>query len=119
MLCPPCYGSLLLGEEFQTLTTASGLAVDYGRGLIRVRREGAAIVVPRSAGLLRFAFGVSCPARMCSTASKASTTGTACIRRWAISARWPTRVFKTNMRALLNSLSSKPGEGLKEKNPNR
>ena len=112
MLCPPCYGSLLLGEEFQTLTTASGLAVDYGGGLIRVRREGAAIVLPRSAD-------VPCPARICSTASKPSTTGTACIRRWAISARWPTRVFKTNTRALLNSLSSKPGEGLKEKNPNR
>lgn len=46
VLCQTCHGSLLIGEDFGTITTASSLAVDYGRGLIRVRREGAAIVVP-------------------------------------------------------------------------
>jgi hypothetical protein len=30
VLCPTCHGSLLIGEEFGTVTTASGLAVDYG-----------------------------------------------------------------------------------------
>ena len=112
VLCPTCHGSLLIGEGFWTVTTASGLAVDYGGGVTRVRREGAASVLPRSAGLLRFAFGVSCPARMCSSASKASTTGTACIRRWAISARWPTRASIMNNVPLLNLLSTEPGEGL-------
>lgn len=45
VLCPACFSGLLIGEDFGTVTTTSGLVVDYGGGLIRVRREGAAIVV--------------------------------------------------------------------------
>ena len=45
VLCPTCCGNLLIGEDSQALTTTSGLIVDYGGGLIRIRREGATIEV--------------------------------------------------------------------------
>ncbi len=45
VLCSACFGSLMIGEDFQTVTTVSGLAVDYGGGLIRVRWDGAATVL--------------------------------------------------------------------------
>ena len=52
-LFPTCHGSLLIGVEFEIVTTASGLAVDDGGGLIGIRRDGAAIVVPGAPGLRR------------------------------------------------------------------
>lgn len=45
VLCPTCHGSLLIVEDYQTLTTASGLGVDCGNGLIRIRRDGTVIVI--------------------------------------------------------------------------
>lgn len=57
-LCPTCHGRLLIGEEYRTLTTTSGLVVDYDGGLIRIRRDGAAIVVkPQEVSLLAGALG--------------------------------------------------------------
>jgi hypothetical protein len=38
-------GSLLIGEDYVTVQAADDLAVDVGGGLLRVRREGAAIVI--------------------------------------------------------------------------
>ena len=40
-----CVSNLLIGEDFATIQSTEQLAVDYGGGLIRVRREGAAIIV--------------------------------------------------------------------------
>jgi hypothetical protein len=34
-----------LGEDFDTIQATEQVAVDYGGGLIRLRREGAAIIV--------------------------------------------------------------------------
>ena len=45
VLCPSCFSSLKIGEDFETFPAANDLAVDVGGGLLRVRREGAAIVV--------------------------------------------------------------------------
>lgn len=45
MLCPNCYSSLLIGEDFDTIKATERVVVDYGGGLIRVRREGTAIIV--------------------------------------------------------------------------
>ena len=41
VLCPSCFGSLRIGEDFETVTAADDLAVDVGGGLLRVRREAA------------------------------------------------------------------------------
>jgi hypothetical protein len=45
VLCPNCVSNLLIGEEFDTIQATDKVAVDYGGGLIRVRREGAAVIV--------------------------------------------------------------------------
>ena len=45
MLCPNCVGGLLIGEDFDTIRATDQVTVDYGGGLLRVRREGAAIIV--------------------------------------------------------------------------
>ena len=45
VLCPMCVSGLLTGEEFDTIQATERVAVDYGGGLIRLRREGAAIIV--------------------------------------------------------------------------
>jgi hypothetical protein len=45
VLCPMCVSDLLIGEEYDTIQATEQVAVDYGGGLIRVRREGAAIIV--------------------------------------------------------------------------
>ena len=45
VLCPNCVNDLLIGEDFDTIQATERVAVDYGGGLIRVRREGAAIIV--------------------------------------------------------------------------
>jgi hypothetical protein len=43
-----CVSSLLIGEKYGTIQATEHVAVDYGGGLIRVRREGAAIIVETS-----------------------------------------------------------------------
>jgi hypothetical protein len=45
VLCPICVSNLLIGKDFKTTRVTSQLAIDYGGGLIRLRREGAAIIV--------------------------------------------------------------------------
>ncbi len=40
-----CVSDLLIGEDFDTIQATEQIAVDYGGGLLRVRREGAAIIV--------------------------------------------------------------------------
>ena len=40
VLCPNCVSDLLIGEDFDTIQATDQVAVDYGGGLIRVRREG-------------------------------------------------------------------------------
>ena len=45
VLCPMCASDLLIGEDFETIKAIGQVAVDYGSGLIRLRREGAAIIV--------------------------------------------------------------------------
>ena len=45
MLCPSCFASLRIGEDYETFPAANDLVVDVGGGLLRVRREGAAVVV--------------------------------------------------------------------------
>jgi hypothetical protein len=53
VLCPNFFSSLLIGEELSTIQATEQVAVDYGGGLIRVRREGAGIIVaPYEVGLL-------------------------------------------------------------------
>ncbi len=44
-LCPTCVSSLLTGENYDTIQATELVVVGYGGGLIRVRREGAAIIV--------------------------------------------------------------------------
>lgn len=45
VLCPICVSNLLIGEDFDTIQATDQGAVDYGGGLIRVRRVEAAIIV--------------------------------------------------------------------------
>jgi hypothetical protein len=45
VLCPNCVSDLLIGEDFDTIQATEQVAVDYGGVLIRVGREGAAIIV--------------------------------------------------------------------------
>jgi hypothetical protein len=45
VLCPSCVSTLLIGEDFDTIQATERFAVDYGGGLVRVRREGAAIII--------------------------------------------------------------------------
>jgi hypothetical protein len=45
VLCPTYVSNLLIGEDFDTIQATDQAAVDYGGGLLRVRREGAAIIV--------------------------------------------------------------------------
>ena len=45
VLCTMCVCSLLIGEDFDTIQTADHVAIDYGGGLVRLRREGASIVI--------------------------------------------------------------------------
>jgi hypothetical protein len=45
VLCPVCVCNLLIGEDFDTIEATDHVAVDYGGGVVRLRREGAAIVV--------------------------------------------------------------------------
>ena len=45
VLCPNCFSNLLIGEDCETIQVTEQVSVDYGGGLIRVRREGAAIIV--------------------------------------------------------------------------
>jgi hypothetical protein len=45
VLCPTCFSNLLIGEDFGTIHATYQVCVDYGGGLMRVRREGAAIVL--------------------------------------------------------------------------
>lgn len=45
VLCPNCVSNLLIGEDVGTIQATERVAVDYGGGLIRVRREGAAVIV--------------------------------------------------------------------------
>ena len=48
MLCPNCVSDLLISEDFDTIQATNTLSVHYECGLIRLQREGAAIiVVPR------------------------------------------------------------------------
>jgi|GEM_PF-5024343 len=44
-LCPMCISDLLIGEDPNTIQATEPVAIDYGGGLIRLRREGAAIIV--------------------------------------------------------------------------
>ena len=46
VLCPNCVSDLLIGEEFDTIQATEQVSVDYGSALIRVRRQGAAIILP-------------------------------------------------------------------------
>jgi hypothetical protein len=43
--CPNCVSDLLIGEDVDTIQVTEQVAVDYGGGLIRLRRAGAAIIV--------------------------------------------------------------------------
>lgn len=45
MLCPICVSNLLIGEDFDTIQATDHVAVDYGGSLVRLRREGEAIVI--------------------------------------------------------------------------
>ena len=45
VLCPNCVSDLLIGEDFDTIQATDQLGVDYGGGLLRLRREGAAIIL--------------------------------------------------------------------------
>ena len=45
VLCPMYVSDLLIGEDFDTTQATGKVAVDYEGGLIRLRREGAAIIV--------------------------------------------------------------------------
>ena len=45
VLCPNCVSNLLIGEDFGTVQATEHLAVDYGGALIRLRREGTAVIV--------------------------------------------------------------------------
>ena len=45
VLCPTCVSNLLIGEDYDAIQATEGMAVDYGGGLIRLRREGAATIV--------------------------------------------------------------------------
>jgi hypothetical protein len=45
VLCPICVSNLLIGEDFSTIQATEQVVVDYGGSLIRVRREGAAVIL--------------------------------------------------------------------------
>ena len=45
VLCPMCISDLLIGEDFGTIQATEQVAVDYGGGLLRMRREGAAVII--------------------------------------------------------------------------
>ena len=45
VLCPNCVGDLQIGKDLAAIQATEHLAVDCGGGLIRVCREGAAIIV--------------------------------------------------------------------------
>ena len=40
-----CVCNLLIGEDFDTIQATDNVAIDYGGGLVRLRREGASIVI--------------------------------------------------------------------------
>jgi hypothetical protein len=39
VLCPTCFSNLLIGEDFDTIRATDQVAVDYGGGLLRLRRD--------------------------------------------------------------------------------
>jgi hypothetical protein len=45
VLCPTGVSDLLNGEDFETIQETERVAVDYGGGLLRLRREAAAIII--------------------------------------------------------------------------